>query len=322
MKTNIPDYDITAVRVTGYRKKKEGLPCEDSYSFAYVKDSVILAVADGHGDPKCVYAASGARIAAAAAIRVLTSYVEKMRRASPSRYFAKNRDAIGFEIALAFRHAALRHYAKCHPTALPASLETLDELIETAPFGEIGRIVGKEDEAHKKRRELAEWLDAMALCYGTTLRASVIGPDYVFSLAVGDGDTVALLQSGKTVWLLPKGESYDTSTYSMCYPTNRLVECMSFSLIQRRVNLRDQDCYDLKGVVLSTDGLRNSFVDDELFADFIRSVLEEKDSRCERSLRRRLETLTRNSVYGDDITLLLAPLSVFTPDLTRDDDLW
>ena len=297
---------LTALRVTGYRKKCDSKPCEDGVKVSAITPyGAVLAVADGHGDPKCVYAADGARIAAQIAVKTLSAFAGGLRRRNPSVYFAENRDAIALELALGFRHAVIEDYAKKHPTAPPAPLSELHEVIEEVAFAPIGRIVGREDEAHKKRRALSEWLDAAALCYGTTLRASLLGEKYIFSLGVGDGDTLAVFEDGEVSWLLPKGEAYDTSTHSMCYPTSELLSCISFALLPLKTEADEEDAYRVRSLVLSTDGLRNSFTADAHFLDFARR-LTPTDKNGERSLRRRLEALTRNSVYGDDITLAAA----------------
>ena len=45
-------YKTISCSVTGYRKKRENIPCEDATTVLRASRGTIVAVADGHGDLK------------------------------------------------------------------------------------------------------------------------------------------------------------------------------------------------------------------------------------------------------------------------------
>lgn len=310
MNPPMAECNVTALRVQGYYKKENELPCEDAFKVQAFPKGQLLAAADGHGDPKCLYAERGSRIACEAALEVLSRFVLDMHRRSPSEYWNEKRTDIACAIALAFRHAVIDDYFSlpeqtCSEEELLALHAQIDQSFEQEKL-----IVGGNNTAAALAHERRRTISKIALLYGTTLRASVLTERYVFSLAVGDGDTVALLESGERIWLIPKDEAFSTRTESMCEEPAELVGKFYFSFLPLAYGKRRAaDSYALRALVLSTDGLRNSFYSDGGYTDFLTDVAEKLREKGEktyaRSLRRRLETLTRDSCYGDDITLLI-----------------
>ncbi len=301
---------VSAWRVTGYRKKETGSACEDAFAAHPFSRGTVLAAADGHGDARCKYADRGARLACEVSARVLARYAESVGRRSASEFLNARRGDIAREITLGFRHAVLDDFIALHPEHASA-LETLHGEIDKS-FERETLVLGGDDGARRAREKRKEQLSQIAYLYGTTLRASILTERYVFSLAVGDGDTVALLENGECVWLLPKGEAFDTRTESMCEDPRELADAFYFSFLPLAGKRGGEDAYTLGALFLSTDGLRNSFFSDDGYTAFLtRSAarMTEKDKKTfSRSLRRRLETLTRDSCYGDDITLLIGTL--------------
>ncbi len=298
---------VNALKVTGFRKKETGGGCEDALKVLPFSKGQILAAADGHGDLRCKYASVGAALACESAVRVLASYAARLGRRSPSEFWNENRNAIAKEIMLSFRHAVLDDFTARYPD-YASEKERLHGLID-ASFEREKVVLGAENAEREAKRADRDRLSKIVFLYGTTLRASVLSEGYVFNLAVGDGDTVALLANGEAVWLIPKGEAFDTRTESMCEEPRTLLECFYFSFLPLKSRKKTEDSFDLCTLVLCTDGLRNSFFSDTGYTDFLFSAskrLKERGKSYTRTLRRRLETLTRNSCYGDDITLLMA----------------
>lgn len=306
---------VSSLRVQGFYKKENDLSCEDAFKTRPFPKGQILAVADGHGDPKCIHAERGSRIACEVAAEVLFRFAEKMHRRSPSEYWNESRTEIAEAIVLGFRHAVIDDYFSIHADegvgdGGAAEREALHALIDKSLERERLVIGGDGEEARRAERERKRTVSKITLLYGTTLRASVLSERYVFSLAVGDGDTVALLEGGERIWLIPKDEAFSTHTESMCEEPADLVGNFYFSFLPLVCGKRKAaDSYALRALVLSTDGLRNSFYSDGGYTDFLADVTEKLREKGEktyaRSLRRRLETLTRDSCYGDDITLLI-----------------
>ncbi len=299
---------VTSLKVRGFRKKETAEGSEDAFKVLSVPNGCILAAADGHGDARCKYAYVGALLACESAVAVLASYVSRIGRRSAGAFLNANRTAIARDIVLRFRHAVLEDFVRRYPD-YETEKERLHTVVERS-FETEKMVLGATNAAWEEQRALKKSLSEIVFLYGTTLRASVLTDGYVFNLAVGDGDTVALLENGEAVWLLPKGEAFDTRTESMCEEPKSLLEAFYFSFMPLKNAGKTEDAYALRSLVLSTDGLRNSFFSDVGYTDFLFSVaerLEEKGKhRYNRVLRRRLETLTQNSCYGDDITLLFS----------------
>ena len=67
-------YKTISCAVTGYRKKMDGLPCEDATKVRHTLKGTIIAVADGHGDKRCLFASVGAKLATKAVCDILKIY--------------------------------------------------------------------------------------------------------------------------------------------------------------------------------------------------------------------------------------------------------
>ena len=303
-------YKTLSCRVTGYRKLLDGNECEDAYRVAHTKNSVIAAVADGHGDRRCVFASRGAEIAVKVACDVLRDFERVGERSAAGEYWNSRRGQIAGSITQGFALGVLEDYAARVPNRLTdEETARLKEHIEDAYKSGGAASPDEIRLRYRRKKELNRRLEQILVLYGTTLRAVLVGKNYVFCLAVGDGDTVAVLDEGAE-WLLPASEAFECETASMCMgldeaPREFLFSFAEIKSAQRKKAAMDV-AYEMRAVVLSTDGLRNSFCGGRSFCAMLEEITFAAETRETKSVRRKLRQtfrrLSRNSVFQDDIT--------------------
>lgn len=306
-------YQTVSCSVTGHRKAEAGKLCEDATRVIHTKEVTVMAVADGHGDSRCIFAHVGAALAVKGACAVLRDNAAGVGAADPSAYWNARRSEIARSIACAFALSVLEDYAvrcpdRCGEEELAALRHFVRERYQ-APSSQ-PRPPAVLRAMYLRRQQMEARLLPILSLYGTTLRATVLGKDYLFHLAVGDGDTV-LLTPDEALWALPATESFSTETASLCEPLDRLLESFLFSFVPLREGaptLMGGEGFEM--LVLSTDGLRNSFCSDGQFLRYL-SLLKKRISKrgtaaLSAALRPALGELSRNSVFQDDISLILA----------------
>lgn len=153
--------------VAGARHVVAGAPNQDHWAATPPGTTAVVAVADGHGSPRCPRSATGARLAAAIAVDVA------------ARVFRPTGDP-AVEMAEGVCPEVINRWR----TAVAADADR-------NPFSHAERIkVGPE---------------APALAYGTTLVVVACSGSAVGALAIGDGDVVAVRPDGDPVHVLGGG---------------------------------------------------------------------------------------------------------------------
>lgn len=66
----MPAVTVATASATGARHRRKGGGNEDAVHWAVTADGAVLAVADGHSDPRCIRADRGARLAVLAAVEL------------------------------------------------------------------------------------------------------------------------------------------------------------------------------------------------------------------------------------------------------------
>ncbi len=298
-------------KVTGYRKKAAGKPCEDALKVVKGGKYTVIAAADGHGDSRCIFADVGAAIAVKSACDIITGYTRKLnKRDLPSEFWNSQRQEIAADIVRRYAELCLADYENKFANKLSsAEKEMVEEyIIEFNKKSEAVLSPNEIREKYARRKTAKDSLEKVLYLYGTTLRASLVCDEYVFSLAIGDGDTVMLTDRGIR-WLIPKSPAYETSTYSMCDDFSSILSEFMFSYGELKSGVRagiSENSHDMKMIVLCTDGFRNSFFDDGDFVlkleDIYASVCKKGTRPLSRPMKRLFARLSRQSVYQDDIS--------------------
>ena len=309
-------YKTISCSVTGHRKKLENLPCEDATKVLHTLKGTLIAVADGHGDKRCLFASVGAKLAVKASCDILKLYLKSAEN-DVSTYWNSRRREIAMDIAKTFAFYALADYSsrcKDHITRSEV-LELQQHIREYFRSSEETMSPAELREKYLNKKKLGDKLSKILFLYGTTVRASVLTDSYLFNCALGDGDTIAVIND-RVEWLLPQAEAFECETASLCESFETIVDSFVFSFVQCRAtyengndNISDTSVF-VPIVMLSTDGFRNSFFSPSLFEKKVKDIgesacLNKRDVRVA-NLKLLYEKLSKESVFQDDISTIIA----------------
>ena len=170
-------------------------------------------------------------------------------------------------------------------------------------------------EKYINKKRLDDRIGKILFLYGTTVRATVLTDSYLFNCALGDGDTIAVIND-RVEWLLPQAEAYGCETASLCEPIETVVDSFVFSFVEcRNAGVSEESVVNstsvfVQTVILSTDGFRNSFFSQYLFEKKILSISKSAQSNGKETKGSKLkvlyEKLSMNSVFQDDISTIIA----------------
>lgn len=309
-------YKTISCSVTGYRKKMDNLPCEDATKVIHTSRGTIIAVADGHGDKRCLFASTGARLAVKAVCDILKLYL-KAATSDASAYWNSLRREIAMDIAQTFAgYAVVDYKMRCRDHITDQEELELQQHIHEY-FESSGGSMTPEEIRNKylNKKRLNDRLGKILYLYGTTVRATVLTDSYLFNCALGDGDTIAVIND-RVEWLLPKSEAYGCETASLCETFETVVDSFVFSFVECRKSedTKENGVSDISvfvpTVILSTDGLRNSFFSASLFEKKIKEIskssyMADKEIRTS-NLKRLYQKLSAESVFQDDISTVIA----------------
>lgn len=293
---------------TGYKKSLQGKPIEDAAKILRLKEAVICAIADGHGDVKCKYANIGAQIAVEVACEVLRVVCENNPNTKPLyEYIAEHRDDILKSIIQEWNKRVYKDYIERDKVVISQNVQ--DEIsvyIESAFQPVPTMTVDVAREFYAKRDEVAHLLQKVVSLYGTTINVVLITDKFVFCAGLGDGDIVAV-QGKRLDWLLPPSEQFSTTTESLCFKPRNALAAFRSVIIRKSKNYKTLMATGINPdfILIATDGLRNSFVSDDHFIDKISNIAKEKKQhykKFQRISNKWIQQLTKDSLYQDDIT--------------------
>jgi serine/threonine protein phosphatase PrpC len=259
-------WDVLKASVKGDSHVRNGMPNQDSAYAAPLegsKDScVILCVADGHGDVKCLRSDVGARLAVETAVELLFTLSEEAARLNQSRGEGQRQEAmtaISRAVKEDLPKKIIRLWQKkvdqhCkNESLLPYELLTLIDHYPEFLSAEFPREAGK-----KMILGCASLLGSLKYTvYGATLLAVLITPRFMVALQLGDGDIVAVDDSGMSARLIAKDKSLIANVTASLSSHDALSAFRyGFRVFQS----------GLPAIVfMSTDGLSNAFQDDQAF---------------------------------------------------------
>jgi hypothetical protein len=270
------EWRVIGASVRGAAHERSGLPNQDAIDWEPKSPDtlpVILAVSDGHGSARSFRSDQGSRFAVAAAIEAI------------GRLIAGQPDLAN--------HSAIKRTAQ---EALPLDMvRTWDAFVEGALLdnplseSELGHLEPAARRAVESNPRLA---------FGATLLAVLVAPSFILYLQLGDGDILAVSQTGDVERPLPRD------------PRLFANETTSLSSEQAWRNMGTA-FQTLAGsppalIVLSTDGYANSFRNEEEFRkigpDLLSLLRSDGMASVSESLPAWLEEATRAG-SGDDITV-------------------
>ena len=251
-----------ALSVRGASHEEDGSCCQDSARVYISENFAVAAVADGHGSEKHFRSAAGSEMATRVAIRSLCDFEE--RNGGFPECFRRSE-----------RNAARRIAANM----ICGWNNEIDAHIHLLPLNE-------------HEREINEKYGGITneVMYGATLIVACLFKGGCFGLQIGDGDLCAHYQ-GEMISPMPEDSKLvGNLTTSLC--DNDAIDNFRYFYTDKSFD----------GVMLSSDGLINSFVNVGDYLKFGQRVLSAVEGGSMRPLEEHLKTRSR---YGsrDDISI-------------------
>lgn len=258
----------------GALHRRAGQPCQDHARSLSEGTLTILAVADGHGDPRHLHSDVGSALAVEVATEHLRAFVVGN---------LSEADAI---FAGDVKHLVQPHLVRSICRAWNRAV-----LQSARDRGLVGE--GPLDEAQVR---------ALYTGHGTTLIAALFTPDTGVLLQIGDGDAVLVAPDGVAQRAFSEQEEvlFGAQTRSLCDPSASLLF---------RVRILDLHQEPLALALLATDGVGDSMASPD---DLLRSARWFRElaqaggrSAVEETLEKWLSDVSVRGV-GDDASLALA----------------
>lgn len=277
-----PVWQVLGSSVRGASHVRAGLPNQDAIGWTQIGGqwrSLIVAVSDGHGSPRCFRSHVGSRLAIETALAVSLEFLNgqpDLKSLTAVKRTAEER--LPREMARRWREAVEDHVGKN-----PLSEEELSALEST-------------DGAPAREAVAARPVRA----YGATVLTAVVEESFIIYVQLGDGDILLVSGAGEVIRPMANDE--------------RLFANETTSLSSREAWRDFRFGFQaLAGsppalILLSTDGYANSFVNEEAFLQVGNDLLAMLRADGVESVGRNLETWLAQATAagsGDDTTLAI-----------------
>ena len=266
--------------VRGASHIRSGLPNQDA--ILWTPDAgnelpLILAISDGHGSNKCFRSDVGST----AAVQTATKILKQLLDGQPD---LDNLTAIKRTAEERLPQALVREWKSA-----------VEEHLRANPFKdeEWAKLAEKDGAAS---RALVEANPALA--YGATLLTALVASNFIVYLQLGDGEILAVSDSGEVIQPLPKDDRLIANeTTSLCGPN---------AWSDFRFGFQGLGSSPPALIMLTTDGYPNSFQDEQGFlkaaSDFLAMIRTEGIEKVNGNLAAWL-TDASASGSGDDVTV-------------------
>ena len=290
---------ILGESIQGYTHIQRNLECQDRKLYRELEDgSLVLSVADGHGSRSCPYSGTGAELA----VNTFCKLIEELHSGFQNAGDLLS-DYLNHQGSLKFAQTVERDWKEAVQTyhlkvGLPMPMTQ----------------TGEED------------LNALYRLYGTTLLGLLIAPTFVFAFQIGDGD-ITYADDGGVQPVVVADKLLGVESHSLCSREawKKAVSTVRFQPWEHEalktygpdtaastVHFQSWEQHLPCAFLLSTDGLSNSYADDEAFrqtcAQYFEALKTYGPDTVEENLPEWLSETSRLGC-GDDTTLLMAYLA-------------
>ena len=265
---------VFGASVQGASHIRSGRECQDSLKkLEKEEDTVILAVADGHGSDSSPYSKTGSYAAVNVFCKILEAYLDTYAGQPEMLFTLLKREGdtkIARRIDAEWKHRILR--------------------LHTRSKREIPL-----DAAGNKDKE------AIYRMYGSTLLGLVLTREFLFAFQLGDGDIVKVSDGG-VYSIIEADKLLGTETHSLCKMESWK---KAITFIGKREEKEQQPVL----YMLSSDGFSNSYKND---AEFQKTCIEYYNLLKEHGVKAVSDHIctwlqeTSELGSGDDITVLFA----------------
>ncbi|MDE7130722.1 MAG: protein phosphatase 2C domain-containing protein [Lachnospiraceae bacterium] len=260
--------------VQGASHTRNGRECQDSLKkLEKDENTVILAVADGHGSDSCPYSKTGSYVAVNVFCKILGDYLETYDGQPELLLTFLKREGdtkVAQAIDAEWKRRILKIHANCKREAL------------------------SDAEGNKDK-------EAIYKMYGSTLLGLVITKEFLFAFQLGDGDIVKVSETGVQN-IIEADKILGTETHSLS-KVESWKKAITFTKKQ------EEDERQPVMYMLSSDGLANSFKNDNEFKKTCNDYYTLLNEHGAKEVSDHLKTwLSETSELGcgDDITALFA----------------
>ena len=252
-----------SLSIRGASHEEAGECCQDSARFFVSNGLAVAAVSDGHGSEKHFRSAAGSEIATRTAIRALCDFAER-NNGLDSIFLEGNPD-----------NAARRIAAN----------------IIYSWNGEIAAHIGRMPLTEKERKIYDKYGGISSeVMYGATLIVAAMTEKGCFGLQIGDGNFCGVCGEEMRFPIPEDNKLVGNLTTSLC--DSDAID--SFRYFYEQGNF--------SGVMISSDGLINSFVNESDYLKFGKRVIKAVSERSTAHLAEHLQTRSRLG-SKDDISL-------------------
>ena len=275
--TGLPLRRVLGASVRGPIHRRDGLPNQDAMGWwgPDQRGSVVVAVADGHGNHKSFRSQLGAQLAVAVGVSFGRTWAAD--DAEPRSPSDPDFAAVAAQIVGRWTAAVQVHVDK-----VPLREEEL-AAVEAQDGGPARQAVEAEP----------------VLAYGATLLLTVVQESSAIFLQLGDGDILVVAPSGRTSRPMPDDSRLmGNETTSLCMRgAERQFRCRTRSLVDEEAAV----------LILATDGLGNAYPNEaalgEVGADLLQRLSNEGPDAVSGELEPYLLEAAEHS--GDDTTLVV-----------------
>lgn len=259
-------------KVRGYTHTLKNSPCQDAFEIRRDNGYVIAAVADGHGSTSCPYSEEGANTAVTLCADIMEEAVKSCLKNDGFSVMKQN-----MELYI--------------PKKIDYMWKTrVKELHEASGRGDAEDIY---------------------MLYGTTLLCLVATERFYCALQLGDGDILAVEDSGETAWVIEPKELSGSETESLCQKDSWGNMRVFFSrLFTASISDCSQEGTEARPrmFLLATDGYNNSYADASEFLrigrDYLANIRENGFDYIKTGLSDWISETSKGG-SGDDITLVI-----------------
>ena len=274
------------ITVTGYSHKLLQKECQD-YSFCWEEDNYdAVIVCDGHGGDKYIRSAAGSRMACEAGHKVISEFMSVLKKDKKFKNKFLKDDKERDKMLAQLCRAVIQEWNERIANDLAvASIEN--------------------DERYASLSD-ADKLDIMHnnfKAYGSTFIAAVLTERFYVILKLGDGNVCLVHGGGRTTlaekyfeWLKDDNLQFNLTT-SLCSENADMDFRYAFS---------KYDPNELHGIILTSDGVINSYTSKDSYLKLIKNVYlsfskrNKNDAKTE--LADFLDTLSEKG-SGDDVSI-------------------
>lgn len=260
--------------VQGASHVRNGRECQDSLKKVEKdENTVILAVADGHGSDSCPYSKTGSYVAVNVFCKILGDYLETYA-GQPKMLLTFLKREGDTKVAQAIDAEWKRRILKIHANCK--------------------REVISDAEGNKDKESIYKM-------YGSTLLGLVITNEFLFAFQLGDGDIVKVSDTGVQN-IIEADKILGTETHS-------LSKAESWRKAITFTKKEEEDERESVMYMLSSDGLANSFKNDDEFKKTCNDYYALLKEYGVKAVSDQLKTWlgeTSELGCGDDITALFA----------------